>query len=157
MKRIVIACALIGSTGVALGATLAIPPGGPAPKPLLGTWRTTLTRADIARASNPAHMPAQMTWELVLANGKYMAWPRALGLRPAGQGGDTAPFGFSGSRLFIQCLGGDQGSAVPGHGTYAWSLRDKSLRFKLVSEPCKDRDLRNRIVILTSQRWTRVS
>lgn len=157
MKRVFIAFALMGSTSVALAAAKpAVPPGGPAPKPLVGTWRTTLTRADIARASNPAHMPAQGTWELVLANGPYLKWSRALGLRPAGEGGDTVPFGFSGNRLFIQCLAGGEGSVVSGHGTYAWSLRDKALRFKLVAEPCKDRDLRNRIVILTSRAWTKV-
>jgi hypothetical protein len=156
-RALFIGTVLIGSTGAALAAaTPFIPPGGPAPKPLAGTWRTTLTRADVARASNPAHLPAHGMWELVLANGRYLKWPRALGLRPAGEGGDTVPFGFRGNRLYVECLAGDQGSVVAGHGTYSWSLRGQALRFKLVSEPCKDRDLRNRIVILTSQRWTKV-
>jgi hypothetical protein len=152
---LLIALALLGSTGVALaGAKAVSPPGGPAPKALVGTWRTTLTRADIARASNPAHMTA--AWELVLVNGRYLKWPRALGLRPAGQGGDTVPFGFERNRVYIECLAGGAGTVVAGHGTYAWSLRGRTLRFRLVSEPCKDRDLRNRIVILTSRPWTRV-
>jgi hypothetical protein len=156
-RPLLVASALIGSTGVALAAANPlVPPGGPAPRALVGTWRTTLTAADVARASNPAHMPAQRTWELVVGNTPYLRWPRALGLRPAGQGGDTMPFGFTGHRLYVQCLAGDQGTVVSGHGTYAWSLRGKSLRFRLVSEPCTDRDLRNQIVILTSRPWTRV-
>jgi hypothetical protein len=153
----VIALALICSTAVALAA--ATPrgvPGGPAPRRLVGTWRTTLTRANVAGASNPGHMPSQRTWELVVANGRYLNWPRALGLRPMGQGGDTVPFGFHGQRLYIACLAGDQATVASGHATYAWSLKGQRLRFRLVSEPCKDRDLRNRIAILTSQHWTRV-
>lgn len=145
------------STGVALAAAPpVVPPGGPSPKPLVGTWRTTLTAADVARASNPAHMPAGRTWELVFVNEPYLKWPRALGLRPAGEGGDTVPFGFKGNRLYIECLVGGSGAAAPGHGTYAWSLSGTSLRFRLVSEPCKDRDLRNRIAILTSRPWRKV-
>jgi hypothetical protein len=152
---LVLGLALAGSTGIALaGANPVIPPGGPAPKTLVGTWRTTLTRADIAGASNPAHMTS--TWELVLVNGRYLGWPRALGLRPAGQGGDTVPFGFKANHLYVSCLAGGQGRVVSGYGTYAWVLRGGSLRFRLVSEPCKDRDLRNRIVILTSRPWTQV-
>ena len=158
MKRTTLAPLLVGlalicSTGIALaGANAVNPPGGPAPKPLVGTWRTTLTHADVAKASNPAHM--EFTWELVLVNGRYLTWPRALGLRPAGEGGDTVPFGFKANRLYVACLAGGDGHVVSGYGTYAWTLSGRNLRFKLVSEPCKDRDTRNRIAILTSRAWT---
>jgi hypothetical protein len=152
---LLVGLALICSTGVALGGANAVnPPGGPAPKSLVGTWRTTLTRTDIAKAAYPAHMTT--SWELVLVNGRYLAWPRALGLRPAGEGGDTVPFGFKANHLYVACLAGGDGHVVSGYGTYAWSLSGRTLRFRLVSEPCKDRDLRNRIVILTSRSWTRV-
>jgi hypothetical protein len=157
IRLLVTGFALIVTTGAALAGTRTlVPPGGPAPTWLIGTWRTTLTRADVAGASSPAHMPAQRTWELVLSNDRYLKWPRALGLRPAGQGGDVAPFGFEGSRLYVECLAGDQGTVASGHGTYAWSLHGKALRFRLVSEPCTNRDLRNRIAILTSEPWTKV-
>ena len=44
--------------------------------------------------------------------------------------------------------------AAKGYGTYSFSTRGKSLELKLVSESCKDRDLRNR-AILTSEPWTK--
>lgn len=134
-----------------LALAAAGPPGGPAPKQLVGTWKTTLTRADIARAANPAHMPTTRNWELVIVNSRYLKYPRALGLRPAGEGGDTVPFAVHAHRLYLQCL--VQGAPSKGYGIYAWSVRGKTLRLRLVKEPCRERDLRNRIAILTSEPW----
>lgn len=159
MKRlfVVVTALTTASTGVALALSgPPPPPGGAAPPSLVGTYRTTLTRADVAKASNPAHLPAQRTWELVIVNDPYVGYPRALGLRPAGSGGDTVPFGVRGKRLNLQCLAGDAGAVVRGFGTYAWSRRGKTLRLRKLSEPCKDRDLRNRIAILTSEPWKKV-
>lgn len=145
-RALTIAVAAIALAGVA-AASPPRPPGGPAPRRLLGTYRVTLTRADVAKAANPAHVPGYR-WELVIVNDSYLGYPHALGLRPAGQGGDTVPFGVQGNRIYLQCL--VEGEAAPGYGTYAWSLRGKTLRLRLVHEPCKEPDLRNRIVILTS-------
>jgi hypothetical protein len=143
------AAALVGS---AAGAGVSIP-GGPAPKALVGTYRTTLSRADLAKAANPAHIPT-FKWDLVIINSPYLHYPRALGLRPTGQGGDTVPFGVKGNRIYLQCL--VEGAPAPGFGTYAFTLRGKSLRLRLLREPCKERDLRNRIAILTSKPWVKV-
>lgn len=146
---------LSGSASLAVaGSNPVPPPGGSAPRALIGTYRATLTRADVAAASNPAHLPTQRTWELVIVNSPYVGYPRALGLRPAGEGGDTVPFGVRGKRIYLQCL--IDGSAAPGFGTYAWSLRGKTLRLKLVREPCQERDLRNRIAVLTSETWKKL-
>jgi hypothetical protein len=87
---IVLAVGLALTATVALAASkLAAPPSGPAPRTLLGTYRTTLTRADVAKAAVPDHVPT-FKWELAVVNSGYLKYPRALGLRPFGQGGDTA-------------------------------------------------------------------
>jgi hypothetical protein len=155
MTRLTIALGI----GLLLTASLAgaagpsAPPGGPAPKALVGTYRTTLTRADIARAAVPAHVPT-FKWDLVIVNAPYLKYKLALGFRPTGQGGDTVPFGVQGNRLNLQCL--VDGRPAPGFGTYAFTLRGKTLTFRLVRERCKEPDLRNRIVILTSRPWKRI-
>jgi hypothetical protein len=134
---------------VSLVAVSALP-GGNAPRPLVGTWQTTLTAADVSRIKDP-----HRTWQLVIVNGKYLTYPRALGLRPKGSGGDTVPFGATASRLYLSCLT-DGGVPTKGYGTYSWTITAKTLRFKLVSEPCRDPILRDRIVILTREAWRKV-
>lgn len=125
-------------------------PGGNAPRPLVGTWQTTLTTADVAKIKDP-----HRTWQLVIVNGRYLTYPRALGFRPKGSGGDTVPFGATANRLYLSCL--TDGVPTKGYGTYAWTITTKTLRFKLVSEPCRDPILRDRIVILTKETWRKVS
>jgi hypothetical protein len=93
----------------------------------------------------------QRTWELVVVNTRYLTYPRALGLRPAGEGGDTVPFGVRGDKLYLQCL--VAGAPARGYGTYRWTVTGKTLMLRLVAEPCRERDLRNRITILTSRLW----
>jgi hypothetical protein len=156
MTRLAIALAV----GLALTATVALaasklaaPPGGPAPRTLLGTYRTTLTRADVAKAVVPDHVPT-FKWELAVVNSGYLKYRRALGLRPFGQGGDTVPFGVRGNRIYMQCL--VNGAPATGFGTYSFSIHGKTLRLHLVHEPCKEPDLRNRIAILTSRPWQKV-
>jgi len=152
-RALVIPVAAILLVGVAAAASPR-PPGGAAPQRLLGTYRTTLTRADVARAANPAHL-GSLRWELVIVNDGYLSYPHALGVRPAGEGGDTVPFGVRADKINLQCL--VEGRPAPGYGTYAWSLTGKTLRLRLVREPCKESDLRNRIVILTSRPWRKVA
>ncbi len=147
-----ISLALTASVGLA-AAGPRVPPGGRAPKALVGTYRTTLTRADVAKAAVPAHVPTYK-WELVIVNAPYLKYPLALGLRPVGQGGDTVPFGVQGNRINLQCL--VAGRPAAGFGTYAFTVRGKTLTLRLLHEPCKERDLRNRIAILTSRPWKRV-
>ena len=153
IRSLGISAAAMSLVGLAYAAP-SPPPGGPAPKRLVGTYTTTLTRADVAKASNPAHVPG-LKWELVIVNDRYLSYPHALGLRPAGQGGDTVPFGVQGGRIQLQCL--VEGGAAPGYGTYSWSLTGKTLHLRLVREPCKERDLRNRIAILTSRPWRKIA
>ncbi len=148
----VIACAV----AAAADAGVAFAPGGPAPKALTGTWTTTLTRADEARSAAPDHWPNQSRWELVIVNAGDGVNPRALGLRPKGEGGDSLGFGVTGNRLFLKCLDGN-GIPTAGYGTYAWKLDKGLLRLSLVKEPCKNKDLRNRITVLTSHPWRKAT
>jgi hypothetical protein len=136
---------LLAVPAVATASTAALP-GGAAPRALVGTWQTTLSAADAAHIRDP-----NRTWQLVVVNGRYLTYPRALGLRPKGSGGDTVPFGATGGRLYLSCL--TDGVPSKGYGTYSWTVAGKTLRFKLVSEPCRDPILRDRIVILTKGSW----
>jgi hypothetical protein len=149
------AFACVATTAAAAAVAIAPAPGGPAPKSLLGTWGTTVTRADEARSAAPDHWPNQSRWELVIVNAGDGVNPRALGLRPRGEGGDSLGFGIKGTRLFLQCLDGN-GIPTAGYGTYTWRLQQGTLWVSLVKEPCRDKDLRNRITVLTSHPWRRV-
>ncbi len=111
------------------------PPGGAAPKALVGTWQTTLTAAELRKTSA---QDAHRTWQLVIVNSRFLSYPRALGFRPAGVGGDTVPFAVAGHRLLLSCLN-DSGAPTKGYGTYTWSVTGKTLRFRLVSEACRGR------------------
>jgi len=64
------------------------------------------------------------------------------------------PFAVSGHRLLVSCLN-DLGLATAGYGAYDWAVSGKTLQLKPVKEPCKDKSLRDRIVILTSHVWRR--
>jgi len=154
MRRFVlvlVALGLVPSIALAAGGA-AGPPGGAAPKALVGTWRTTLGPADIQKLSAAVN---QKTWELVVINGKYLSYPRALGLRPRGAKGDAVPFAVSGHKLLLSCLD-DAGLAINGYGVYSWTVSQSTLRLQLVKEPCKNKYLRDRIVILTRHPWHRV-
>jgi hypothetical protein len=142
----------VGIAGAALAATAVGStrvPGGPAPKPLVGTWRTTLTTSDLERLAAP---DAHRSYTLAVANTKYLAYPRALGFGPTGSGRDTVPFGFTGHLLYLACLD-DNGSPIAGYATYSWSIAKGALRFRRVAEPCRGSILRDRILILTSHPW----
>jgi hypothetical protein len=146
----------VATTAAGAAVAVAPAPGGPAPKSLLGTWTTNLTRADEARSAAPTHWPNQSRWQLVIVNAGDGVNPRALGLRPKGEGGDSFGFGIQGARLFLKCLDGN-GIPTGGYGTYTWRLQQGALRLALVKEPCRDKDLRNRITVLTSHPWRKAS
>jgi hypothetical protein len=154
VRRLPLLCVVALLPATAFAARLASPgPGGPAPKALRGTWHTTLTKADQDTAAIPAHVAAR--WTLVIVNGKYLTYARALGLRPTGQGGDTVPFGVKGHRIYLSCL---DSNAAPssGFGTYSWSVSGGALRFRVVNDRCTNPDRRNYVAILTSEAWHRI-
>jgi hypothetical protein len=134
----VLAAAAVGATRI---------PGGPASKPLAGTWRTTLTAADVHRLASGG----SRSWTLVVGNAKYLSYPHALGFGPTGSGRDTVPFGVSGHHIYLACL--NDGGIVAGYATYTWSIANGALRFTRVAEPCRDPVTRDRIVVLTSHPW----
>ncbi len=152
MNRIVLlAVGLLAVPALASAATSSIP-GGNAPTALVGTWQTTLSAAEVRRTVAP---DSHRTWQLVIVNGRYLAYPRALGFRPLGQGGDTVPFGVAGHRLYLSCLSGD-GVPSKGYAMYGWTIAGTTMHLKLTSEPCRDPITRDRIIILTSEGWKKV-
>jgi hypothetical protein len=144
-----IAAAIAASVIGVVAAGAAATPGGPAPKSLAGTWRTTLTSADLYRLKAP---DAHKVWALIIVNSRYLSYPRALGFGPVTSGRDTVPFGVGGHKLYLACLNAD-GAPTHGYATYSWQVTGGALRFTKVSEPCRDPILRDRIVILTSHPW----
>jgi hypothetical protein len=150
MFRIAGLAALIVAVPALAAGVVAGPPGADAPRSLTGTWRATLSRETVHKETLP---DAHTTWELVIVNGKYLSFKRALGLRPAGEGGDTIPFGVTGNRLYLTCL--VDGAVAKGYDTYSWSSSGKALRLKLVKKTCREK-LNDTILILTSQSWKRV-
>ena len=144
-----IAVAITGAALAAIAAGGTRIPGGPAPKPLIGTWRTTLTSADLHRLAAP---DAARSYTLAVFNARYLSYPRALGFGPTGSGRDTVPFGVTSHRIYLACLD-ESGGAVGGYATYSWAIANGALRFRRVAEPCRGSILRDRILILTSHPW----
>jgi hypothetical protein len=152
MKRsLLLAVLLLAVPALASAGTSSVP-GGNAPAALVGTWQTTLSPADVKRTVAP---DAHQTWQLVIVNGRYLAYARALGFRPRGSGGDTVPFGVAGHHLYLSCLNGE-GAPSKGFATYGWTISGKTMHLKLIAEPCRDPILRDRIIILTSAVWKKV-
>ena len=152
MHRIlVVLVVLLLVPAVAFARQAAGPPGGAAPKSLAGTLGHHVDPGGCPQAG-PWREPQDL--ELVIINGKYLSYPRALGLRPVGVKGDTVPFAISGRNLLVSCLN-DLGIATAGYGVYSWTISGKTLQFKLIKEPCNDQVLRDRIVILTTHPWHR--
>jgi hypothetical protein len=159
VRSIVLAFVLAATTTEALAASGArVPPGGPAPKQLLGTWKTRLTAADVAKAIQE-YMPAGTpTWQLIILNSGVGNIPRVLGLRPVGYqySAPTIPFGVQGHLIHLQCLNTGAGLPIAGHDTFRWSVSGGSLRLRAVRLVCKKNPYdRNRAVILASETWRR--
>ncbi len=152
---LLLVAALVATAATALAASAPTrPPGGPAPKALIGTWHTTLTPADVAKAPLPSHMPLTRKWFLVILNTGSGTYPRVLGLRPAGEGGPSIPFGVQRNLIHLECLGSNE-LPIRGQDTFAWSAKAGALRLRLVRAGCRDGDDRNNAVVLTSELWRR--
>jgi hypothetical protein len=145
------------TTTIALEASGSrIPPGGPAPKALIGNWRTVLTAADVKKAPVQRLMPVGTPpWHLIILNTGVGNSPRVLGLRPGDESGPSIPFGVQGRLIHLECLSSGAGLPIAGHDTFSWSVRGGALRFKVVALHCKNPDDRNRAVVLTSEPWRR--
>jgi hypothetical protein len=155
MRTFFAGCAVAAiATGAVSAANPRVPPGGPAPKSMLGTWTTKLTAADAKRAPVQRQMPSgSPTWYLIILNSGVGASPRVLGLRPGDESGPSIPFGVAGNMIHLECLSNANGLPLRGHDTFRWSIRAGALRFKAVHLVCKAADDRNRAIVLTSEPW----
>lgn len=151
MRRLLVLVPFLVAPALALGAATAGPPGGAAPKALVGIWKTQITQAELQKLEAPG---SKRNFQINFINGAYLKYARALGFGPTGEKNDAVPYGVTGNKLYLSCLD-DNGSPIAGYATYAWTVSGASLRFKLVSEPCKNAFLRDRILILTAHPWHR--
>jgi hypothetical protein len=126
-----------------------LPPGGPAPKQLVGKYTATLSGEALRRVHISA---SQNHWLLTIQNKGISPAPRVLDLFPVGSGGPSIAFGVSGNHIYLGCLN-DQGLFMRGHSTYMWSVNGRTLTFKLVRQPCTSSDDRTQPTVLTSQPW----
>jgi hypothetical protein len=156
-----IALALTATAALA-GPEARFPPGGPAPKALVGTWKTVLTPADAAKAPFQRFMPSAdrrgktLPWYLIILNTGVGKTPRVLGLRPGDESGPSIPFAVQGHLIHLECLDANAGLPIAGHDTFRWSLSGGTLRLKVVRLHCKNPDDGNRAVVLVSEPWKRV-
>jgi hypothetical protein len=151
MRRLFVFVPFLVAPALALGAATVGPPGGPAPKPLIGVWKVQITPAELHKLEYPG---SKRGWQINFINGKYDKYARALGFGPANERSDAVPYGVTGSKVYLSCLN-EEGAPIAGYATYSWTVAGGSLRFKLVKEPCKNALLRDRIVILTGHPWHR--
>src|SRR5581483_5943388 len=86
MKGLAIMLACLAVSAAALPASVAnVPPGGPAPKQLLGTRTTILTDAAAKKAPILKEILTTHKWVLVIHNTRVDGPPRVLKLLLAGQ------------------------------------------------------------------------
>src|SRR5262249_2187676 len=145
MRRLLVLVPFLVAPALALGAATVGPPGGPAPKALVGIWKVQITSAQLHKLAEPT---SKRTWQINFINGKYDKYARALGYGPVNERNDAVPYGVAGNKLYLNCLNQD-GAPIAGYASYSWTVAGGSLHFKLVNEPCKNAFLRDRIVILT--------
>jgi hypothetical protein len=125
---------------------------GRAPAALVGTFKTTITRRDAARAPKPDELPIGR-WTLVIGNRGGPSNGRALGVGNGDTDRVVYRFGVSGNRLSIGCTD-DQGLPASGVQTYTWSVRRRTLRLQAASPACRRGDPNNQL-ILTAHPWVK--
>jgi hypothetical protein len=126
--------------------------GGQAPAALVGTFTTTITRRDAARAPKRDELPIG-PWTLVIGNRGGPGNGRALGVGNGDTDRVVYRFGVSGNRLSIGC-NDDQGLPASGAQAYTWSVRRRTLRLQAASPPCRRGDPNNQL-ILTAHPWVK--
>jgi hypothetical protein len=124
--------------------------GGAAPQQLVGTFKTTLTRDDAARAPRPSELPIG-PWTLVIGNSGGPGNSRAVGVGNGDTDRVVHRFGVKGNVFAMACTD-DQGLPASGSEAYAWSIRGRKLIFSIASARCGRGDA-NTQTILTSHPW----
>jgi hypothetical protein len=126
--------------------------GGPAPERLVGTFKTSLSRRDAARAPKPNELPIG-PWTLVIGNSGGPNNSRALGMGNGDTNRVVYRFGVKGNVLSVGC-NDDLGLPAAGSQSYSWSIHERALTLNRASGACQGGD-RNAQVILTSHPWTK--
>jgi hypothetical protein len=118
----------------------------------VGTFKTTLSRADLARAPQPGEMSAG-SWTLVIGNRGGPGNERALAIGPGDTDRAVYRFGIHGNRLSIGCTD-NHGLPTSGSQTYLWSIHERALTLTPASAKCKQGDPDTQL-ILTRHTWTK--
>jgi hypothetical protein len=163
------ALALGGLTGAAVGAgvlsagpmfaraPVARLPGGPAPKALVGRYRTRFTIEEFRRAPDPRFLPNENTTEELVILNASSGSSQAVGLHDLGEGSPSIPFGVKGDRIYLACLAESGLPRSRGYATYRWALRGKLLTVKKVKDTCGGSNQRNQPYILVTHVWRKVA
>jgi hypothetical protein len=145
------------STG-AWGATQpATPPGGPAPKSLVGRYHAKFSLDDFRKAPLPRPLPNK-AWveELVILN-SLPGSPQGIGLHDLDGGSPTIPFGVKGNVLYLSCISENE-KPLRLTASYRWKLQRNVLTLVKIKDPCGvSRYGKNQAYILTKHVWQKVA
>jgi hypothetical protein len=144
-----------GSSNKSRSAATKPTPSGPAPPSLVGTYTTTLTKADLAR-NRARELGGPPKWELTIANTGGSGSGHALTLKSKSAGAlESSDFGVSADRIVLkreECAAG--GTEHFYDNEYRITRKGRTLRFRRVRNSCPDRVAET---ILTSELWTKRS
>ena len=152
-RLIVVACA-VGFIPAAVA--LAAPPGGPAPKSLVGRYQAKFTLDEFRAAPLAKFLPNEDTIEELAILNASPGSPQGIGQHDLGGGSPTIPFGVMGNVIYLACIGENEKptSAV---ASYRWKLQGKLLTLTKINDPCRGSNGANQAYILTKHVWRKVA
>jgi hypothetical protein len=126
---------------------------GPAPPSLVGSYTTTLTKADLAK-NKARELRESPVWRLTVTNSGGSGSGHALVLKNASAGVLEAPdFAVSGAQIVLkheECAAGKTEHFYD--NAYRFTQSGKKLRFTKVRNGCPDRIAET---VLTSEPWSK--
>jgi hypothetical protein len=119
--------------------------------PLTGSYRTTLSAADLIRAGAPSVESADETgtWTLTFAK---RSWTLRQEHAPDQNALDRGVIVVVGNRVDFTLLTSDGAPHRIFLGTFRWTVRSGTLRFSLLA----DQFSTNAVTVLTAQPWKRI-
>ncbi len=142
------------TTAAASAAPQGNKPGGPPPAELLGTYTTTLKRADVP-ASAPPELKSQRAWLMrITKDGGSGNAPSLAIIRPPSDPLEASILSVSADTLTLskeECAPSDpSGQYTLVTSAYRWKLDGTSLRLTTLKKGCPDKVAQT---ILTSHPW----